>query len=374
MPGFWNYIYTKLLKEKNIRLLFLLCFFAIISNDASAQDYQLIWSDEFDGSELDNSKWEHQIGNGSGGWGNNEKQYYRAENSVVNNGFLTIIAKKENFNNFNYTSSRIRTINKGDWKYGKFEMRAKMPIGKGIWPAFWMMPTESVYGGWAASGEIDIMEYLGHDTKKVYGTIHYGGSWPNNKSSGGSYSLASGGFNDDFHTFTLIWEERKMEWYVDGILYSTKTNWNTAGHSFPAPFDQNFHFILNLAVGGNWPGYPDETTVFPQEYVIDYVRVYQSITGIDDEKYLQNDFSLSQNYPNPFNGQTIINYKVSKTSHVKLILTDMLGRTITTIVNKIQEPGSYSVSLDASNISSGVYVYSLYTGNYYSSRKLMLVK
>ncbi len=374
MPGFWNYSYTKLLKGENTLLLFLFCFLAIIPNDVFAQEYQLIWSDEFDGSQLDNSKWEHQIGNGSGGWGNNEKQYYRAENSVVNNGYLTITAKKENYNNFSYTSSRIRTINKGDWKYGKFEMRAKMPIGKGIWPAFWMMPTESVYGGWAASGEIDIMEYLGHDTKKVYGTIHYGGSWPNNKSSGGSYSLTSGGFNDDFHTFTLIWEERKMEWFVDGIFYSTKTNWNTAGHSFPAPFDQKFHFILNLAVGGNWPGYPDETTVFPQEYVIDYVRVYQTITGIDDEKYIQNDFLLSQNYPNPFNGQTIINYKVSKTSYVKLILTDMLGRTITTLVDKIQNPGSYSVSLNASDLSSGVYVYSLFTGNYYSNRKLMLIK
>lgn len=374
MPGFGNYSHTKLLKEKNMLLLFLICLLAIISNDLFAQDYQLIWSDEFNGSMLDNSKWEHQIGNGSGGWGNNEKQYYRAENTVVSNGYLTITAKKENYNNFNYTSSRIRTINKGDWKYGKFEMRAKMPGGKGIWPAFWMMPTESIYGGWAASGEIDIMEYLGHETKKVYGTIHYGGSWPNNKSSGGSYSLTSGGFNDDFHTFTLIWEERKMEWFVDGILYSTKTNWNTAGHSFPAPFDQKFHFILNLAVGGNWPGYPDETTAFPQEYVIDYVRVYQTITGINEEEFIPNDFSLSQNYPNPFNGQTIINYNVSKTCHVKLILSDMLGRTITILVDKTQGPGSYSVSLDASNISSGIYVYSLYTENYYGSRKLILVK
>jgi beta-glucanase (GH16 family) len=338
MPGFGNYSHTKLLKEKNMLLSFLICFLAIISNDVFAQDYQLIWSDEFNGSKLDNSKWEHQIGNGSGGWGNNEKQYYRVENTVVSNGYLTITAKKENYNNFNYTSSRIRTINKGDWKYGKFEMRAKMPVGKGIWPAFWMMPTESIYGGWAASGEIDIMEYLGHETKKVYGTIHYGGSWPNNKSSGGSYLLTSGGFNDDFHTFTLIWEERKMEWFVDEILYSTKTNWNTAGHSFPAPFDQKFHFILNLAVGGNWPGYPDETTTFPQEYVIDYVRVYQTITGINEEEFIPNDLSLSQNYPNPFNGQTIINYNVSKTCHVKLILSDMLGRTITILVDKTQGP------------------------------------
>jgi beta-glucanase (GH16 family) len=159
-----------------------------------------------------------------------------------------------------------------------------MPVGKGMWPAIWMMPTDNVYGGWAASGEIDIMEYLGHEANKVHGTLHYGGSPPGNKNSGKTYTLANGGFNDDFHTFTLIWEEGKIQWLVDGELYQTQTSWSTTGGSFPAPFDQRFHMILNLAVGGNWPGNPDATTVFPQEFVVDYVRVYQKATGVQEKE------------------------------------------------------------------------------------------
>ncbi|MBI9072132.1 MAG: glycoside hydrolase family 16 protein [Melioribacteraceae bacterium] len=260
-------------KTTFINILFLIGVFNL-SNNLFAQNYKLVWSDEFNDEVLDLSKWEIQIGNGHNGWGNNEWQYYIADNAVITDGHLKIIAKEEVLDTFKYTSSRIRTLNKGDWKYGKFEMRAKMPSGKGIWPAFWMMPTDNVYGTWAASGEIDIMEYLGHETNKVYGTLHFE-KWPNNKNSGNNFTIANGGFNDDFHVFTLIWEEGKIEWLIDGKLFSTKTEWSTEGHEFPAPFDQRFHMILNLAVGGNWPGYPDKNTTFPQEFIIDYVRVYQ---------------------------------------------------------------------------------------------------
>ena len=239
-----------------------------------AQEYKLVWSDEFNGTKLDSSKWSCETGNHNG-WGNKEKEYYRSRNAVVKDGYLTIIAKKENYKDFDYTSARIRTIHKGDWKYGKFEMRAKLPIGKGMWPAFWMMPTDNVYGGWPVSGEIDIMEYLGHDSATVYGTIHYGGRPPNNTHSGKMYTLPDSGFNSGFHTFSLIWEKDSIQWLVDGKVYETQTKWYTTAASYPAPFDQKFHIILNLAVGGEWPGYPDSTTVFPQKYVIDYVRVYQ---------------------------------------------------------------------------------------------------
>lgn len=247
--------------------------------------YELAWSDEFDGSTVDANKWEFQIGDGRAyglpsGWGNNELQYYRAENAMVEGGFLSITAKVEPFENKPYTSARLRTRLKGDWTYGRFEMRAKLPTGQGLWPAFWMLPTDSVYGGWAASGEIDIMELVGREPNKVHGTLHYGRAWPDNVSSGTSYSLKEGAFADDFHLFAIEWEPDQIRWYVDHVHYQTQTQWWSAGGPFPAPFNQRFHLLLNVAVGGNWPGPPDETTVFPQTMVVDYVRVYR-ITGAD---------------------------------------------------------------------------------------------
>ncbi|MGA9291566.1 MAG: family 16 glycosylhydrolase [Ignavibacteriaceae bacterium] len=339
-----------------------------------AQDYQLVWSDEFDGTQLDSAKWGYQIGNGSNGWGNNEREYYRAENAVVKDGYLTIIAKKESYNGFDYTSARIRTIHRGDWKYGKIEMRARMPKGKGIWPAFWMMPTDNVYGGWAASGEIDIMEYLGHDTATVYGTLHYGGAWPNNVHTGSSTKITGSGFNNDFHTFTLIWEEGKMQWLVDGKLYQTQTSWYTSGAAFPAPFDQNFHIILNLAVGGNWPGYPDASTQFPQEYTIDYIRVYQNVTAVKKDKEERYSFSLNQNYPNPFNPVTTISYSIPENSLVKLVVYNILGEPVKTLVNKEQSVGNYQNKFDAADLSSGVYLYKLTVGKYSFMKKMILLK
>lgn len=245
---------------------------------ASAQDLELVWADEFDGTSLDLSKWTPQIGTGCPslcGWGNNELQYYRFENTSVAGGFLRITAKEESFGGRSYTSARIRSLNLGDFRYGRFEMRAQMPIGQGLWPAFWMLPTNSPYGGWAATGEIDIMEYLGHDPDRVSGTLHYGGEFPDNVFSSNAFTLGSGTFHDDFHEFALEWEPCEMRWYVDGQLYATQTNWFSSAAPYPAPFDQPFHLLLNVAVGGNLPGPPDGSTSFPQEMVVDYVRVFQ---------------------------------------------------------------------------------------------------
>lgn len=244
-------------------------------------EWQLVWSDEFEGEELDTDKWSYQFGTGQSegltGWGNNELQYYtdREENIFIDDGKLHIVARQETYENMNYTSARIRTINQGDWRYGRFEFRAKLPEGQGIWPAIWMMPTDDVYGTWAASGEIDIMELVGHVPDEVHGTLHYGGQWPNNVYSGDQYRLDSGKFSDGYHTFALEWEEGEMRWYVDGEHYQTQDNWRTEGHAFPAPFDERFHLIMNLAVGGNWPGNPDASTEFPQKLIVDYVKVYQ---------------------------------------------------------------------------------------------------
>ena len=249
------------------------------SPNKSLAGWNLVWQDEFNGTEINKVLWEHEV-NAWGG-GNNELQYYtdRTENSFIQDGKLVIRAIKENYTGpegtREYTSARLRTKNKGDWKYGRFEIRAKLPQGQGLWPAIWMLPTDNVYGGWAASGEIDIMELLGHQPNIVYGTLHYGGQWPENKHTGISYKIAVNDFSTDFYTFALEWEEKEFRWYVDDVLYQTQNTWDTKNQPYPAPFDQKFHLLLNVAVGGNWPGNPDETTVFPQEMMVDYVRVYE---------------------------------------------------------------------------------------------------
>lgn len=261
--------------------LFLTGFlFLGFTSGTSAQNpqWELVWSDEFTGNSLNTNYWSYQFGTGSteglSGWGNAELQYYtdRPQNVFVQDGHLHIVARREAYGGMEYTSARIRTINKADWRYGRVEIRAKMPQGRGIWPALWMMPTDAVYGRWPASGEIDIMELIGHEPNIIHGTIHYG---PPHTFSGGAYTLPEGTFSDDFHVFALEWERDEMRWYVNDILYHTETNWFSAGQGFPAPFDQRFHLIFNVAVGGNWPGSPDASTVFPQQMIVDYVRVYQ---------------------------------------------------------------------------------------------------
>lgn len=259
----------------------------------AAAQYQVVWEDNFDGTSLDLSKWEPMIGTGCPnvcGWGNNELQYYRAENATVANGMLTISAKRENFGGQAYTSARLRTLNKGDWKYGRFEMRAKVPAGQGMWPAFWLLPSDWAYGGWAASGEIDVMENVGFEPNRVHGTIHYGAPSPGNTRSGGTYQLPFGTFTDSFHDFALEWDEFEFRWFVDGQLYHVESSWWSSGGPYPAPFDQRFHILVNLAVGGNWPGSPDGSTPFPARYEIDYVRVLQKVeNGLENCRFVYDD-------------------------------------------------------------------------------------
>ena len=241
--------------------------------------WKLVWSDEFDkpdGSAPDENKWSYAVG--AGGWGNGEYEYYtdhRLENAHIDHGMLVIEARKEDYLGHDYTSARLNTSQKGDWTYGRVEVRAKLPKGQGLWPAIWMMPTDSIYGGWPRSGEIDIMELLGNEPSRVYGTLHYGDP---HDSQGSQFDLTDGSaFSDSFHTFAIEWEPGIIRWYVDGSQYFTVTQWFISDESrpFPAPFDQRFYLILNVAVGGTWPGYPDETTQFPQKMYIDYVHVYQ---------------------------------------------------------------------------------------------------
>jgi beta-glucanase (GH16 family) len=277
----------------------------------SASAWKLVWSDEFDGKHIDKTKWDFDIGNGFynydahqwiSGWGNNELQYYAREpdNAFVKDGMLRIRALKESYNGCGYTSARLKTRKRDgsalfSRKYGKFEFRAKLPTGKGVWPALWMLPQDDKYGPWASSGEIDVMEARGHEPNKVLGTIHFGSRWPMNAEASKEYVLPRGGIIAGFHVYAVEWEPGEIRWYVDGERYATQSFWWSSSKSdagkgvkpgaeadlnpWPAPFDQPFYLVMNVAVGGRFPGNPDRTTVFPAEMVVDYVRVYEKVGG-----------------------------------------------------------------------------------------------
>ncbi|WP_235357699.1 glycoside hydrolase family 16 protein [Arsukibacterium ikkense] len=293
--------------------------FTAVNPAEPVSDWQLVWSDEFDGTSIDRNKWTHEV-NCAGG-GNQEKQCYTdsPDNAFVADGKLHIVALPAGEGSpLPYTSARLNTKYQGDFKYGRIEMRAKLPSGQGAWPAFWMLPTDEVYGGWPKSGEIDIMEAVnlkvvaedGVAEANVHGTLHYGRDWPNNVYSGKAYLLPEG-MNpaDGFHTYAIEWQEGEIRWYVDDYLYQTqmasKVRFNSRGEAVGlshrgwfaeyyniatgaletqwnnAPFDQRFHILLNLAVGGNWPenvnnlGIDAEAFADGQTFEIDYVRVYQ---------------------------------------------------------------------------------------------------
>jgi beta-glucanase (GH16 family) len=244
---------------------------------ASYAGYTLAWKDDFDGPALNQNIWSYEIGDGCPGicgWGNNELEYYTNsnENLFFQDGKMIIEAKQQAFGGKNYTSARIKTAGKKTVKFGRIDIRAKLPKGKGIWPALWMMPQNSVFGGWPRSGEIDIMELVGHEPNKVHGTLHFGpgpGSVQINK----THTLSTGTFNDEFHVFSLEWQQDIIKWYVDGNLFGTADKAAFGANNYP--FNEEFYFIFNLAVGGNWPGNPDASTLFPQWMIVDYVRVYQ---------------------------------------------------------------------------------------------------
>lgn len=252
---------------------------AFVICNSTAQCEFLVWADEFDGTSLDTQKWGYEIGTGCPqlcGWGNGELQYYTNEegNVKLEDGNLIITAKEQSIEDSDYTSGRILTRDLASFASGRIEASIKLPEGQGLWPAFWMLPQEKVYGGWPLSGEIDIMEMLGQEPNVTHGTIHYGGQWPFNMFQGNSYYSPSS-LTTGFHTYAVEWNESGIYWYIDDVLYSSKTPDNLGG--MPWRFDQNFYIILNVAVGGYWPGYPDASTQFPQTMEVEFVRVYQDL-------------------------------------------------------------------------------------------------
>ena len=248
-----------------------LCLTAIAP---AAENRTLIWSDEFETAGLpDPNKWTYD--EGGSGWGNNELQYYtrsRSENARVANGVLVIEARKEAFGGRNYTSARLRSKGSGDWTYGRFEIRAKLPRGRGTWPAIWMLPTDRVYGSWPASGEIDIMEHVGYDMNRIHATIH---TEAFNHMIGTQIgtNTVTGNVDTQFHVYTLEWRPGQVDVYVDDTRYFTAKD-NGTGYA-AWPFDQRFHLLLNVAIGGNWGAVQGvDDTIFPQRMEVDYVRVY----------------------------------------------------------------------------------------------------
>lgn len=254
-------------------------FIGSMSLQAQNTCEQLVWSDEFEGTEIDMNNWSFELGNGCPnlcGWGNGELQYYTdsPQNAYLENGNLVISANFQEGGSPEYTSTRLLTRGKQSFASGRIEARIRLPQGQGIWPAFWMLSEDKTYGNWPLSGEIDVMEMVGFDPNTSHGTIHYGGMWPLNQYQGNSTQVNVGILADNFHTYAIEWSEEEIRWYFDGALFSVKTATNLG--TFPWRFDDEFFIILNIAVGGFWPGYPDASTSFPQTMEVDYVRVYQT--------------------------------------------------------------------------------------------------
>jgi beta-glucanase (GH16 family) len=235
---------------------------------------QLVKQDEFDvDGAPDSSMWSYEIGTGNNGWGNNELEYYtsRPQNIKVEGGVLKITALKESYMGKGYTSARITSKGKFEQKHGRFEARIKMPWGKGIWPAFWLLGANSSTVSWPQCGEIDIMEYLGNNPTSFFGTVH-GPGYSGSNAISKIFNLTNDRFDTDYHIFGIEWGEDYINYYVDNVLYNQITPSKVPGEWV---FNQPFYIILNLAVGGNLPGDPNSETTFPQTMLVDYVRVYQ---------------------------------------------------------------------------------------------------
>lgn len=267
------------------------------------EEYDLVWSDEFEGDSLDKTKWSYQLGDGSDygidHWGNNELQLYTdtEQNVSVADGNLKITALKSEFPNgaTGYTSGRIRTITDDkevlfSTTFGRIEAKIKMDGGAGIWPAFWLLPVdENIYGKWAASGEIDVMEVRGRVPGVSTGTAHFGKAWPNNTYKNKEYIFPEGTDVKDNHVYAVEWEPEEIRWYIDDSCFYTLQNWyakgrgNATNYTNPAPFDVPFYILLNVAVGGNFdPGAIVNDDSFPGIMTVDYVRVYQKKEGYED--------------------------------------------------------------------------------------------
>lgn len=264
-------------RQQVLKTVLLACFGILIFSGCEPKGPQLVWSDEFNGDEIDPLRWTVYVGDGCPGlcgFGNNERQYYsdREENVKVADGKLIITAIHDSISSSAYTSAKLLTKDIASWQYGRIEVSAKLPQGRGTWPAIWMLPEENKYGGWPRSGEIDIMEHVGYNQGMIYGTVHTQSfNHMLGTQKGDSILIASG--SEDFHEYAIEWHEDKIDWFIDGQQYHTFSN--TGKNSDDWPFDHPFHLILNVAVGGSWGGSRGvDDSIWPQSMEVDYVRVY----------------------------------------------------------------------------------------------------
>lgn len=315
-----------------MKKLKLISIFSLLAFISQAQ-WTMIWNDEFDGTTLDNTKWTKDVG--GWGFGNNEAQYYSDSptNLSISNGELLITAREEQFQTNEYTSAKIITKGKFQMHYGKIEARLKAPKGKGLWPAFWMLGTNIDQVSWPRCGEIDVMEHINNNTK-INGTAH----WDN------VGHIYMGGVIEtdvtEFHNYTVVWDSLAIKWYMDETLYFQLNIAN--GINGTEEFQSPFYLLLNLAVGGDWPGYPDATTVFPAEMKVDYVRAYEFNPNASANELSNNAFLF---YPNPTSDKLIFD----NPNFDKVSILSLDGKLIA-------EKEVISNSIYISNIENGVYL------------------
>jgi beta-glucanase (GH16 family) len=339
-----GFFFTILMKH-----FFLLAFFGLTAFASQAQ-WTLIWADEFGGSVLDSTKWVTETG--GWGWGNNELQYYTdGDNLSVSNGALVIEAREEQFGSNSHTSGKIITKNLFEIKHGKIEARLKVPLGQGLWPAFWMLGENIDVVSWPQCGEIDVMEHINAEMS-IHGTAH----WNN---SGHVYDGSSAVVNpSNYQTYTVEWNSDQIRWYLNGVQYHSLSIQNNTQST--EEFQLPFYLILNLAVGGDWPGYPDATTPFPSQVEVDYVRAYKLDAEASTDEIELVEFNV---YPNPAVDQLTIESSMEGIARI----TDLNGALISE-----EEIAIGSTALSVEDLDNGMYMVSVqHTNGSTSSQKFI---
>jgi beta-glucanase (GH16 family) len=309
--------------------------------------WNLVWSDEFNGTSLDTAKWGLELNEGNAG---SAVFTNRPQNLFVSNGSLVLQARKEAYNGKQYTTTQISSRGKGEWLYCRLDVRAKLASGQGMWPAIWMMPAHQTYGAWPRSGEIDNMEHLGNEPRSIHTTLHHSST---NVGIGYMYNLPAGvkSFADTFHVFTMIWDTGSFKWYIDTINYSTMNKWAPDNVAYPKPFDLAAFLMFDLAVGG-WAGTVD-STIFPKQMLVDWVRVYQrqapSAVLHPSTVHAESEASLRV-------AGNILRYDLKTGARISVGLYDGLGKKVTSLVNEYRPAGRHTLDLAPRRVRSGFYI------------------
>ncbi len=342
----------------------ILIIISSLSLQTQAQFWNLVWADEFSGNSINTNNWTMELGTGSNGWGNNELQFYtaRTQNAQIINGQLAIIAKAENYAGRNYTSARMITQNKQSFTYGKIEARIKIPKGQGVWPAFWMLGSNFSTVGWPNCGEIDIMEHV-NTNEKIHGTIHW---------DAGGYATYGGDTTinnvSQFHTYAVEWDANKIRWFVDGVKYHAADITNNINST--DEFHNPFFLILNMAIGGNWPGSPSANFTADTLFV-DYVRVYEDSQFPSASSDIENLFAVDV-YPNPVMQNQQVNLEIKETGNYQITLFDQLGRVNFTTEKEITNSNASQEQISTSSLANGLYFLQIQNEKGTQTKKIMI--